>query len=352
MSHTTYRRVIAQAFGLSPGEIWDASDYVGGRTRYAYYVAMSTGRIIAFIKATNNAKLQSNLRREAQATMLASSLGIPCKEVLYFPQASDMYIEEEGIGAIALQFLEPADWLFVRNKEELAALVESEINAIVQTAIKALTTYSGFALPAHMDTSVFRSRETADWRYRSGDHLARAWNESIVVVNSIGNIFPHHVGATRHRFRTLFQEGYDYGLHTTHTPGVEYLVHGDFDPYNIAMPRTDSYDDPRESLVLDFEEAGKTNYKELAQFCDASNFIGRCWPNPALQQELIRSLAQKLCQERTKEECQRFMRAVVIFSAFYLAKYAMDPKHAEHDMAVAVLTNLGDNLDVIDDAVR
>jgi thiamine kinase-like enzyme len=119
---------------------------------------------------------------------------------------------------------------------------------------------------------------------------------------------------------------------------VLYFVHNDTAPNNTFFNTK-----METALLLDFEHAGATHNKVLAQLTDFGNFYARCWANPEMQKEFLKSLiSADLTGNR--EDNKNIARAVVVFGTINLAQYGMDPQHPEHAMSKMLLKHFEENL--------
>lgn len=347
------RSKVAKCLGTNPDMVYDASEEIGHKTRYEFYFVTRPDGDDLFVKVASTPELNESLNREATATQIAKKLGVPCKDVALIktPDGDKQYSEIDGKGIIALELLDSHDWEFLATPEQLATLEGSQKEQLVSAAVASIRNLSGIEVPKDIDTSSLRFGDTAHPRYKSPDSVSKEFDENERVADMAAEVFADDSDARAATFRGLNQELrvlVDH-LNTLNPPdGRQYFVHGDMAPNNMCVSKGDD----RKSLVLDFEHAGKTEYRMLAKLTDMSNFIGRCWPNPELKRDLLRSLLDSESDELGPDDSYRLVRSATIFGALLLAKYGMAHDHPEHKMSVAILNQLEEDLKTIDDDYR
>ena len=95
------------------------------------------------------------------------------------------------------------------------------------------------------------------------------------------------------------------------------------------------------------EYSGATHNEALACITDWGNFYARCWPNPEMQQNFIKTLVDAT-DAKIDQRKAIWIKGAMAFTTIYLAKFAMNPDHPEHDMAKALLRTLPERLQQLD----
>ena len=128
--------------------------------------------------------------------------------------------------------------------------------------------------------------------------------------------------------------------------GQEFFVHNDMSTANVFILN------PPDSLegyvlYLDFEHAGATKNNTLARLTDFNNFYARCWANPAMQRMFITTY---LKESKTGDLKYRYtlMYESVVYGTVFLSRFGMELDNPEHDMTIALLSNLKPNLEALD----
>ncbi len=336
MLEETHREVVARLLGVEARDVNPATEYTGNRRRYSYHLAATNvGHL--FVKSSQEDDKIVRLQRQALAAARLETIGAPVNKVVRV--SGQPFNLVDGVGIVAYELLDNTSWCFATGSHGDVAdnQLPQLMDGIIRAVGRSICQFSGLQLPKTCELAGFRDSDTVDWRAKSVQHLGKVWAETNVVLEKLGQVFPGISDARAEKFRHL-QEA---GIRISQTLGTgndegRYLVHGDFDASQVGIHKVDgSY------CVVDLESVGWTPYPRLAQFCDASNAWGRLWPRRSGQQQLVEFLYKQGFDTD-------FLRAMVVFGSFFLAKYAMDPNHHEHAMAGALLGNLVENLAHVD----
>jgi hypothetical protein len=308
--------------------------------RFGYEMtAARPDRPAMFWKVAQVPAMKRQLARESCGLQVAGALGIPTATLLvpYEETADDR-------ARIGLARFDPQAGRVLSGREPLA---QADPAYGVQAA-RALVAASGRALSPEMDTALLQRH---DWRNQSPTTFWRGW----ASMKEILLASQHHEMRDRLISRAYLvalleriEETLKTRLKREGVPGQEVFVHNDCSPSNLFFEGPATAPETR-VLLFDFEYAGATRHPVLAQLTDWGNYYGRCWPNPAMQQAYLLALARSGVGRATGEsergeEQEALVEAVAVFGTLSLARFAMEPGHPEHVMAVSLLEQLSENL--------
>ncbi len=337
----------------SKDEIIYEAPGTGTKDRYEYYIIATKDGKEVFVKETDNPEKKKCLAFEASATIVAKEMGIPCTSV--YNDGSEQfspYVELGEKGAIALEVIDSKDWDFLPTRELLTSINSDQSRKLINASSKILVNYLGSEVPAHINTDSLRQGETATERYKSPESVYKQWETARELIGEkIADVFPVDTNRHSKRISDLVSEGQSrlkYLVDNMGSQDKKYFVHGDFNPSNMCVAKNNNQNADG-FLVIDFEQAGVTNYQALAKMNDLSNFFGVLWEEPDLQDSLIRSYFQEETKHGQVDQCYSLMRAAIIFGTTDYARYGMAYDHPEHGMSVALLNNLEKNLGVLNE---
>ncbi len=273
------------------------------------------------------------LMRESAGLAIAARIGIPTVRILHPFQTTP-----EGNGILHVERLDGETGTILTSPELIAA---ADPRYGVRAALAFLRA-GGRIIPIDIDSSPLKR---GDWRNESSETFWKVWGEQNGVVFSPENaeLVDRLTGTEKLRkivdqTRTEIEPEIAAGTN----PDAEYFVHNDAAPNNTFFSDIDD-----EVLFLDFEHAAASHNPTLAQLTDLGNYYGRLWPNPEMQQQFLISYIEQ-STANSVDYNYKLLKAVVVFGAMYLAKYAMRSDNGEHPMAVSLLKNLEGNLSILD----
>lgn len=327
--------ILAGAVDAVGLELRNREDFLEGRSRFLYGFTEKTDSRKGFIKAARleDKKVCENLKRESGVLHAVRQLNIPSVDQ-YVP-----YKEiPEGYAVFELERLD-TDKGELLATPELIATANPEYGAWAATTLIKTT---GKEIPHGVELGIFKRDE----RNNSQDSFWRMWQEADLSVLGCPQDDRNWVSDSEYaNLRSLFDETktvLSVMVEKGEKSDVWYFVHNDTAPNNTFFNIEN-----KDALLLDFEHGGITHNLTLAKLVDYGNFYARAWSNAAMQKKFIGKLLSEASPENFKETYE-FIKGMVVYGTFYLAKYAMNPEHPEHIMAFKLIKNLPDNLAFLD----
>ncbi len=335
------RSEAANALGLKPQsiELVNAVEFTEpekpARFLYGFTEADKEPLKAGFFKLSQPEN-NSQLERESAALTIANRVGIPTVGVLHPYQ-----VTPEGNGLLHVDRLDGENGT-VLTSPELIASADPRLG--IRAALMLLQA-GGREIPADMDSSLLKR---GDWRNESPETFWKVWAEQNNIVFSPKNkplvdklIGTEKLQAIVDQTRVAIEPE----INARTNLNTEYFVHNDASPGNMYFSDKGDSD-----LLLDFEHAAASHNLTLSQLTDLGNFYGRLWPNPAMQQQLLTSYFEN--SPDSPEYNYKLLKTVVVFGSMFLSKYAMDPNHHEHQMAISLLSSLEGNLASLDNSYQ
>lgn len=301
------------------------------------YTQQSDGRA-GFFKMVKDARENIRLQRESQAMQIAQRIGIPTVDILSPYQET---VQRRGL--LHLAKLDTTQGTLLKTDTD----VESANPSLGARAARAILNIKGKAIPKDMDSSLL---ERDDWRFYdehtfwsvweqiSDDVLANPITQKIVDTKKLRQI----IEATQKAATPLVGS-----VRVIATHPDEYFIHRDVNLKNMFFPNNN--DSP--VFFLDFEDAGVSTNKVLAQITDIANFYARCAYNLPLQREFIRTFARESTKD-TNTDWQTILKTSIVFGTLFLAPWILKEGHPELPLEKKLLANLVSNFRVVDDTLE
>lgn len=341
---------VAVALGRSPQgiELCNLDAYIKGRSRFLIlkgFTRKTDEKPAGFFKMSTDTTLQTDpevagkskkqISNEWSRTKFALANDVPCVRIL-----TDCRETASGKTILELEQIDPDSGTFIP-----AELVETADPVYGKRAAIALMAVSGKEIPPDVSTDGVSGD---DWRNKSLESFLDVWHESDKIFDRqytdvVSKVVPLEKlkQITAAALSELTEE-----IPKHLTPDRKYFVHNDVAPNNLFFQDA-SVENEAKTLFLDFEWAGYTNNRYLAQLTDCGNFYGRLWANKDMQQTFIQGVINAPTQDSLEYRYQ-LAKASIVFGTIYLAKYGIDPNHKEHQMSVKLLKSLEENLAFLD----
>jgi hypothetical protein len=285
------------------------------------------------------------LIRESKGLKIASQLGfpvvdliIPAEEFQFLGRKEYLMVVSKLDGERGLLSVSPEQLVDNADNPE-----KNKKNRILMEKVSKLLVNTERFISQEIDTE---NLNKDDWRNVDKEHFLEVWKEGVnKVLNSGGRELV--LDGNLEEIIKTGEETIGKLLELTPKSDYEYLAHNDFSPNNCYVSENNDI------LVLDWEHVGTTHYENLALLTDMVNFWARCWSNPEMQKEFIRGyLDETVKQRKDLNLAYLMMETTIIHGSLFLAKYAMDVNHHEHQMSVMLLQNLNSNLNFLEETRR
>lgn len=329
------KNTVAKSLEVTPQDVhlWNAEEFLAKKPRFLYGFTEPADKPPGFIKASQDAENNTQLKRESLGLEIARKVGIPTVETLHPFQTTS-----EGLGIIHTERLD-AEHGVVLTSPELIAAADPQLGT---AAARALAASSGRKIPRNIDSELLKR---GDWRNHSLETFSKVWDEQgEIVFNPVNaQLVDGLIGVEKlHAIADETKTSMGSLIKAADNPSDEYFIHNDTAPNNVF------FKDAGEVVFLDFEHAAASHNLFLAQLTDLGNYFGRMWPNPEMQVQFLTSFLAASSHDAIEYNYQ-LLRATAVFGSMYLAKYGMAPDHVEHAMAKSLLGNLENNLAKLDE---
>ncbi len=303
------------------------------------YVRHPDWKTGGFMKlAVADTKPGEELRREAQATALAGSLGVRSVQVLQpYTESSD------GLGIVVFERLKKETCRLFSSKSQLARVHPA-------TGRRVAAAFAGDVLkpiPKDQDTSFL---ERNDPRNENATSFFDTWygcERRLFAKRLPAADMPYRLGAPDLRkilaqVRRNVGDEIEAGDHDT----VEKFVHNDYALTNLGLHRRRGHGGPG-ITVLDYEHAGASKNTVLALITDVADFYRSCGVNNELRMQFIFELLD-IWKKSELEHGHDILSAAMAFGTLLHSgsaqKNRLRPDHHEHGEAMDLLTTLPDNI--------
>ncbi len=303
-----------------------------GRFLIAFTTSEKGGRGFIKMARKGNENLDLQLKRESEAMRIASDLGIATVNEI------QAYREIGDYGVIHLEALNSENGEIPANPELLA----SADPVFGRWAAETIVGEAGKEIPEGVDTSILKRTDSTT---KSVESFWQVWDSSAQQTLESQNRGDALNPVNRTALIALIKEAHlaiEPLIAAAENQDELYFVHGDTAPSNTFFDTKGKI-----ALLLDFEHAGVTHNKLLAQLTDFGNFYARCWPNPDMQKEFLKTLIDDSDKLGGRENALKIAQAAAVFGTINLAKYQIPESHPDYPMAKMLLKHLKENLDTL-----
>jgi hypothetical protein len=313
--------------------------FLAGSERFLLgYVRHPDWRTGGFLKiAVADTKPGEELRREAQVTALAGSLGIRSVEVL------QPYTSEDGLGLVVFERLKQKTCRLFSSKSQLAR-VHPAIGRRVAVA------FAGDVLkkiPADQDTSFLKRHDPRNENATSFFDLWHGCERRLFAKRLPVAYLPYRQQVPDLRkIMTQVRRSVIDEIESGDRDQVEKFVHNDYALTNLGLHRRRTKTGAG-ITVLDYEHGGASKNSVLALITDAADFYRSCGVNNELRMQFIFELLN-IWKKSELEHGHDILAAAMTFGTLLhsgsAAKNRLHPDHHEHGEAMDLLTTLPNNL--------
>lgn len=311
----------------------------GERTSFLNGMATdkATGNELYFKLINRSPKLFLQFERGQAGLNLAYHLGIPTPKVHTVVYGREIcIIASEAINCPQGHLLNSYDAIHDADPDVIAPKI---VRALLDMQSKLIAEMVCMAIASQRRD--FKCSETADPRNKSTNSLRTCFDDSVCQLARLPNlhlfcsqqVLQQSVASTCDSIERLEDT---YGFLQANTIAI---VHNKLNPGNLLLTN-DGY------AIACWECVGLTNSLVLSMLTDWPSYIGRLWPNPALQIAVVTGLAEHPPTDWIRADWIEFLRTVV---AIYSVTIDLDVTVAENERVVApiLLGNLEPTLKAI-----
>lgn len=318
----------------------NAQSYLAGSERFLLgYVRHPEWRTGGFLKmAVGDTTPGEELRREAQVTALASTLGIRSVKVLQQYTESD-----NGLGLVVFERLKQRECRLFFSKLQL-----DRVHPMIGRRVAAAFADDALKqIPTDQDTSFLQRHDPRNENaasffnlWHGCEHRLFAERFPVTYVLNTEQTSGLRRIVTRARRKTVDK------IEASDCDQVEKFVHNDYALTNLGLHRRRKLDGP-EITVLDYEHGGSSRNFVLALITDVADFYRSCGVNNELRMQFILEL-MNIWKKSQLEYGNDILSAAMVFGTLLhcgsAQKNRMDPEYHEHGEAMDLLAALPNNL--------